>query len=176
MTQSKWIDRNLSSLMSQDWEPIVRELWEQTFKVKTVFIRCFSWSFNTSNVPVLWSRILHSDDRDKSHYLIVIKVLQPCQMRCPVSSLVVKIFKYKICYTCLPYVVLIHTHVLHLVYLWTPVHLMNHHVIRIGYVQISNKTPFISCKESMNILINKEINQFISSILMNWDHKTNTSF
>ena len=145
------------------------------FKVKTVFIRCFSWSFNTSNVPILWSRIFHSHDRDKSYYLIVIKVLQPCQMRCPVSSLVVKIFKYKICYTCLPYVDLIHTHVLHLVHLWTLVHLMKHHVIRISYVQTSNKTPFISWKESMNILINKEINQFITSILMDWDHKTNNT-
>ena len=91
----------------------------------------------------------------------------------PISSLVVKIFKYKICYTCLPYVDLIYTHVLHLVYLWTPVHLMNHHVIRISYVQTNNKTSFILWKESMNILINKEINQFISSILIDWDHKTN---
>ena len=56
-------------------------------------------------------------------------------MRCQISSLVVKLFKYKICDICLPYVDLIRTHVLHLIYLWVPVHLMNYHVIRIGYVQ-----------------------------------------
>ena len=132
--------------MSQDYEPIARELWEQTLIIKTVYIRCFSWSFNTSNVPASWSRILHSDDRDKSHYLIVIKMLQPCQMRCPASSLVVKMFKYKICNTYLLYMDLIHTHVLHPVYLWTPVHLMNLHVICINYVQVY-ETPFISWKE-----------------------------
>ena len=142
-------------------------------KVKTVFLRCFSWSFNTSNVPIWWSRILHSDDRDRSHYLIVIIILQPCQMRCPISSPVVNQFKYKICDTCLMYVDLIHTHVLHLIQLWTLVHLMSQYVIRIGYVHLSNKTPFISWKKNMNILINKEFNHFIISILMDWDHKTN---
>ena len=94
-------------------------------------------------------------------------------MRCPISSLVVNEFKYKICDTCLLYVDLIHTHVLHLIHLWTPVHLMSQYVICIGYVHSSNKTPFISWKENMNILINKEFNQFITSTLMNWDHKTN---
>ena len=142
-------------------------------KVKAVFIRCFSWSFNTSNVLVWWSRVLHSNDRDRSHYLIVIIILQPCQMRCPISSLVVNQFKYKICDTCLLYMDLIHTHVLHLIHLWTPVHLMSQYVICIGYVHLSNKTLFISWKENMNILINKEFNQFITSTLMDWDHKTN---
>ena len=48
VNQSKWIDRNLSSSMFQDWEPIARKLWEQTLKSRQYSIRCFSWSFNTS--------------------------------------------------------------------------------------------------------------------------------
>ena len=129
--------------MSHYWELIARELWEHTLKYKQCFIRCFSWSFITSNTPAQWYRVLHSDDREKSRYLIVIKVIQLCQMRCSISSPVVKQFKYKIFDICLTHVDLIHTHVSHLIYSWASVHLMNLYVIRIDYVQTSNNTPFI---------------------------------
>ena len=87
-------------------------------------------------------------------------MLQPSQIRCSISSSVMNQFKYKICVICLPHEDLIHTHVSHLIHSWALVHLMNLYVIRIGYVQISNKNTIHLMKGKHNYV---EINQLITS-------------